>query len=290
MMKISCASVLFPELPDLGEIARRVADAGYDGVDWRVQTDYHVAPATLGERADEIRGVCDEHGLRIATLRTYAAPSDLAVLETARDAAIAMGCEHVRIGGWGYDGQEDFRSIFARATRELEGVADLFRGSGVRALIEVHFGTIHASAGGTLHLLEHVEPEAVGVIADPSNMVVEGGEEWAMAFDMLWPYLCVVDVRNSRWVNDGDQGAWRWEWAPLDEGRAPWPAILGLLIERGFDGWLTNENIFQVPTSSTGYIGERHDSLGGYVGERSIEERLADIGYLRSLAEREPAR
>jgi sugar phosphate isomerase/epimerase len=281
-MRISCASVLFPELDDLGNIAARVGAAGYDGIDWRVQTDYHVPPAQLAERAQDIREICAGEGLEIPTLRTYADPTDVGFLEVAREAALEMGCASVRIGGFGYDGSVDFADVYASAVTQLRGVEQVFGGSGVRALIEVHFGTIHASAAGTRALLEHVDPSAVGVIADPSNMVVEGREDWRMAFDMLAPYLQVVDVRNSRWA-PAPGGGWDWEWAPLAEGMAPWPELVALLAGRGFDGWLTNENIFQVPTSSTGYIGERHDSLGGYEGERTIDERLADIEYLRSL-------
>lgn len=289
-MRVSCASVLLPELNDLGEIARRVAAAGYDAVDWRVQTDYHLPPAEMASLAPEVRGICEAEGLGIATLRTYADPADLELLETARDAATAMGCGAVRIGGFGYSGEQRYADVSERARHELSAVERLFEGSGVRALIEIHFGTIHASAGGALNLLQHFDPATIGAIADPSNMVVEGREEWMMALDMLWDYLNVVDVRNSRWVRDAHSGRWRWEWAPLDEGMVDWGHVLGLLAQRGFGGWLTNENIYHVPTSSTGYIGERHDSLGGYEGERSIDERLADIDFVRQFAHGEPAR
>ena len=288
-MRTSCASVLFPELDDRGEIVRRVAAAGYDAVDWRVQTDFHVPPTELASHAPSLRDACEAEGLQIATLRTYAEPGDLELLEVARDAASTMGCANVRVGGFTYSGEEPFRVVFDRALEELRAVERLFTASGVRALLEVHFGTIHASAGGTLNLLQHFDPATIGVIADPSNMVIEGGEDWTMAFDMLWPYLQVVDVRNSRWVLDDETGRWRWEWAPLDEGMADWGFLLRMLADRDFGGWLTNENIFQVPTSSTGYIGERHDSLGGYVGERSIDERLADIEYLRGITQSELA-
>lgn len=283
-MQFSCATVLFPELTDLAEIASRVRAAGYDAIDWRVQTDYHVAPETLAEDAAAIREVCEAEGLDLGTLRSYVAPGDVELFKVVAHGAAEMGCPRVRIGGFPYDGSECFVAIYERAFAQLDAIERAASEAGVRALIEVHFGTIHCSPSGTLALVRGRSPSALGVIVDPSNMVIEGREEWRMSFEMLWDYLAVVDVRNTSWVRSDENGrAWRWEWAPLDAGIADWPQIVRLLAELGFDGYLTNENILQVPTSSTGYIGERHDSLGGYEGHRSIEQRLADLDYLRSL-------
>ena len=70
-MKFSASTVLFPELSDRKEIVETRRQAGYEGIEWRVQTDYHIDPANLEKEAAEIRETCDDAGLKIVELATY---------------------------------------------------------------------------------------------------------------------------------------------------------------------------------------------------------------------------
>jgi sugar phosphate isomerase/epimerase len=281
-MKYSCSTLILPELKDRREILKRLKDFGYDGVDWRVQTDYHIVPGSVEKEARQLKAMCSDFGLDIAALSTYLSLNQLDLIKDAVNGAVMMDCKRIRLAGCNYDGSRSYQDVYNEAIDQLGDIERLFKGSKVKALLEVHFGTIHSSPSGVLNLVRHFDPATIGVIVDPSNMIIEGREDWKMGFELLSGYLSHVHVRNTSWYYSEGKG-WEWKWDALNKGMVDWAKVMKALKSLIYDVYLTNENILMVQTSSKGYIGERHDSLKGYEGTRSIEERLADIVYLRSL-------
>jgi sugar phosphate isomerase/epimerase len=282
-MKFSASSVLFPELSERREIVSRVAKAGFDGIEWRVQTDYHIPPEELERQAAEIRALCDDAGLKIVNLATYLKWDEHKLIESVLRGAEIMGCPRIRLAGFNYDGSEDYHVVYDRAVKQMEALVPLVKSAGIKGTIENHFGTIHASAHGVYNLLRHFDHSHIACILDGSNLIVEGWENWQMVIELLDRYLDHVHVRNAAWYYTEGKG-WSWKWVPLDKGIAHWPTILGILRKRGYGGFVSSENLLGVPTSSKGYIGEAHASLGGYDESRSIEERLSDLQFMKSAA------
>lgn len=282
-MKFSVSSVLFPEIKDRKEIVRRVAEAGYQGIEWRVQSDYHIDPDRIEGEAAELAAVCRDNGLEVVCLATYLNWDELDRIRSVARAARKLGCPRLRLAGFNYTGKEDYWTVHDRAVGQMKAAAPVLADEGVKGVIETHFGTIHASAHGAYNLVRHFDPGQIACILDGSNLIVEGWEDWKMVIELLGDYLDHVHVRNAAWQHNEERG-WHWTWAPLESGIADWPRILTILRERGYDGYVSVENILGVPTSSKGYIGEAHSSLGGYDQSRSIEQRLGDLAYLRESA------
>lgn len=65
-----------------------------------------------------------------------------------------MGCGRVHVGGFIFEGATPYRVQVEDSLLQLREVERMFSGSGVKARLEVHFGTIHASAAGTLALIQ----------------------------------------------------------------------------------------------------------------------------------------
>jgi sugar phosphate isomerase/epimerase len=288
VIKFSVSTVLFPELKDREEIVNKVADAGYDGIEWRVQTDYHIPPDDLEREASAIRKICDRRGLATVCLATYLRWDELKKIESVARGAKLLGCPRIRLAGFNYDGKEDYWAIYDRACKQIAAAAPILKKVGVKGLIETHFGTIHASAHGAYNVLRHFDPKVIGVILDGSNLIVEGWENWSMVVSVLKNYLDHVHVRNAAWQRDAAKG-WHWTWASLEDGMADWREIMRVLQAHKYDGYITNENILGVPTSSKGYIGEAHASLGGYDNSRTIEQRLGELSYVKSLLQKPAA-
>ena len=283
-MKFSASTVLFPELKDRRDLAKRVAKAGFEGIEWRVQTDYHIDPASLEKEAAEIRKICDDEGLKIVALATYLKWDEHEAIASVLRGAKIMGAPRIRLAGFNYNGSENYWTVYDRAVKQITDLMPVLdQAGGVKAAIETHFGTIHASAHGAYNVLRHFDPNKVSCILDGSNLIVEGWEDWKMVIEVLDKYLDHIHVRNAAWFNTAEKG-WHWKWAPLEEGIADWHKIFLILKERGYNGFATTENILGVPTSSKGYIGEAHASLGGYDDSRTIEERLGDIKFLKAAA------
>jgi sugar phosphate isomerase/epimerase len=116
----------------------------------------------------------------------------------------------------------------------------------VKALVEIHHETIVPSASAARRFLDGFDPDAVGVIYDPGNMVWEGHEQYRLGLETLGPYLAHVHAKNSAWRQSGRRAdgslAWQATWAPLDAGIVDQPQLVATLREVGYDGWISVED------------------------------------------------
>jgi sugar phosphate isomerase/epimerase len=140
-----------------------------------------------------------------------------------------------------YDGTRHYDDLLARAREGYEAAEEEARRNGVKALVEVHNGLICPSAAATRRLLDGLDPQWVGVIFDPGNMIREGRENWQMALEMLGPYLATVHVKNGGWFV-GEDGKWATQEMSLSEGMVDWAAVIAALKSVGYDGWLDIED------------------------------------------------
>lgn len=96
-----------------------------------------------------------------------------------------MNCPAVRVTSARHDGNTHYDQLLKETTDGLERVQRPSRETGVKALIEVHFGTIIPSASAAYRLVNQFDPQHVGVILDPANMILEGRENWEMGIEIL---------------------------------------------------------------------------------------------------------
>jgi len=276
-MKLGVYSIVLPDYRR-DDAAAKIAEVGYTGVEWTVGYEdrvfnsgeqWHVSLEHLEEDAPRALEVAQRHGLDIPSLGTSSDTGDLAKIERLMKAAVAMGAPMLRIGSAGYNGSthyEELREMVVENYRTIEAMA---ADHGVKALIEIHANTICPSASAAMRILEHFDPEHVGAILDPGNMVIEGMERWRMGIEILGPYLAHVHAKNMAWVQD-DGGAWKWENASLEGGLANFGEIVASLHEYGYDGYVCLE-----------------DFRGGYctapVGITTEEKLVEAYSYLSGL-------
>lgn len=260
-MKLSIFTVMLPDLtPE--EAASAMAEAGYDGVEWRVTTvppdRKNEPPSFWGNNyctlapteADAKRGkaIAQEAGLAIPNLGTYIQMGDLAGTEKAMRFAQIAGSPQIRVGVAG-NRRGDVQEGFTQTRAFLSEVEKLSGQYGIRALVETHHGTIIASASAAYRLVEGFDPERIGVIYDPGNMVHEGFEAYRMGLAVLGPYLAHVHLKNAAFDRPADGGVWQGRWAPLEDGVVDFPALFAALKESGYDGWLGLEDFSNVRPS-----------------------------------------
>ena len=147
-------------------------------------------------------------------------------------------------------------------------------------VIETHFSTIAPSASLAYRLVKHFPPATIGVNYDPANLIIEGRESWQMGLELLGPYLDYVHAKNIAWVREQDR--WRWVFASMTDGQVNWAEIVSALHTVGYDDYISFENFFEVPMTTTGFVGE--DLTQHATQFRDIDQRLdADLRYLKSL-------
>jgi sugar phosphate isomerase/epimerase len=253
-MKVGVFTVCLPDLtPE--EAAREIKAAGYDGVEWRVAripeefraeepSYWRNNLCTLEpteEEARRARSLCEGTGLEVAGLGTYIGVGDLDAVDEAMNFARIADAPHIRVG-FGSLEAASYARRFEEARRFLAGVEELAGRYGVKALVEIHHGTICPSASLAHRLVSNFKPERIGVIFDPGNMVLEGFEDYRIGTELLGPYLAHVHLKNAAFDRPEGGGTWRPRWAPLEDGVVDFKRLFEALWLAGYDGWLVIED------------------------------------------------
>lgn len=283
-MKFSIFTVGAPEYtPE--ELLVKLKEYGYDGVEWRVTEPSNAAEGekpsywdnnlctidvnTVEEKAEEIRKMCDEHGVEIAALGTYTRCNEYEKAESAVRAAAAMGCKKIRISPYMYDGSQDYNELFNKAVedyRVLEGYAKKY---GVKINLEMHMNTITTSASAAYRLVSNFDSRYIGVVYDVGNMVFEGYEQYKAGLEILGDYLDHVHIKSAAWheketLEDGTV-VWGVDAMPLNKGSVDFRKFLKALKKIGYDGYVSFED---------------------FSDEKTTDEKLKfNIEYIRSIVE-----
>ncbi|MHC4712517.1 MAG: sugar phosphate isomerase/epimerase family protein [Planctomycetota bacterium] len=261
-MKFSVFTVMLPEW-DPATTVRKLKKYGYDGVEWRVTNTRPDAKSeepsywgnnlctveldTILEKAAEIRDMTVEAGLETAALAGYHGIDDYESTEKMLEAAAIMGAPLIRAGVPLYDGTVKYDELLAKAREDYEKMSGAALKAGVKICVETHMNQIAPSASAARRLLDGLDPNAVGVIYDPGNMVTEGHERTEMGLDILGPYLAHVHAKNGAWVRKADAGPGEHPWSAghasaMDDGIVNWSAVLAALKDFGYDGYVSFED------------------------------------------------
>jgi len=282
-MKFSVFTVMLPDW-DLQTAVTNLAAYGYDGVEWRVTNTRkeikNDAPSywgnnyctveldTILEKAAEICKMTRRAGLKTAALAGYHRADNLEATKVMLEAAEIMKAPLIRVGTPHYDGKTHHDVLFKQSRKDYQKTAKLAEKAGVKVCLETHMGIITPSASSARRFLEGMNPDAVGVIYDPGNMVTEGYEETKMGLEILGPYLAHVHCKNGAWMKKADAKPGEHPWSsgfatPLDEGIVNWKKVLADLKAVGYRGYISFEDFSS--------------------GRTTDEKAKFNIEYIRSL-------
>lgn len=260
-MKYSVFTVMAPDLTPK-EIIPHLKEAGYDGVEWRFKETpaekkeekvsfwgnnlCTLSPDITDEEINEILQLTKEHGIENAALTPYLSALDLKETERALEVAQKLGASSMRVGVPRYNRTENYHDLFEKGKRYLKEVEQMCKEYGVKGLVETHQNTIAPSAGLAYRLVQDFNPDHIGVLFDPGNMVIEGYEAHRMGMELLGSYLAHVHVKNASWKvidkeEDGTQN-WKAGWDALAKGIVDWRQFFEDLHSVGYDGYVGFED------------------------------------------------
>ncbi|OPG12394.1 sugar phosphate isomerase/epimerase [Microbispora sp. GKU 823] len=251
-MRLGVCSACLPELTP-GEAIEAAVAAGYAGIEWRVSAEAgSPGPAhfltnnrcTLRPEEGDIRRareLCDRAGLAVIGLSGYVPAGDVQGVEQLMRLAAETGTPRIRL--WAPSMTDGgFHEALGRGVEFFDEVAALAGRFGVQALLEMHQRTICPSTALAKQVVGHLPPHLVGVVYDPGNAVVEGSEDPRMALQILGEHLAHVHIKNAAFERPEGGGPWRHRWTPMDDGVLDVPAILRLLHDAGYRGWVSVED------------------------------------------------
>jgi sugar phosphate isomerase/epimerase len=260
-MKLSVFTVATPDLtPEQLVVAAK--EAGLNGVEWRfakvsasVSNDKPsywgnnlctLNPELPEEEMLHYKRITEAQGLEIVSLTPYLNVDDLDATEHVFRNAALLGAKTIRVGVAKYDGTVPYPELFAKTSLYLKEAERMAKQYGVKGLVETHHVTIAPSAGLAYRLVSQCDPDHIGVLYDPGNMVHEGYEHFKMGMELLGPYLAHVHVKNGAWTKIGthEDGTAKWQsgWAPLSEGTVNFREVLDYLKSVRYEGYLGIED------------------------------------------------
>lgn len=245
----------------LEEIAPELQKLGYDGWELRVVDEppdpkgmefWHgnkstVPASSFLDNVDRLKKLGEQNKLETPNLGTYVrSDDDWADIEQAVKNAVTIGAPSLRINVPQYSSDQAFLPVWNKAREDYRRIEKLSADNGVRALIEIHMGTICPSASSARMFVEGLDSKHVGVIFDVGNMVYEGFENYRMGLELLGDYLALVHVKNATAypfkTREDNTIEWRFKFWPMHQGVADIRALITALLHVGYDGWISFED------------------------------------------------
>lgn len=239
-MKLSVFTVSVPDLTPAQLIAA-AKDAGLDGIEWRYTTVpqdvKHEAPSfwrnnfcTIDPNSElesfqALKKEVVRQGMITTALTPYLRAGDVEGTERAMLHAKTLGASMIRVGVHRYDRTRHYNELLEEQIRYLQEVQKLSKTYGVKGLVETHHQTITPSASLAYRAVASFDPDHIGVLYDPGNMVYEGYENYRMGMELLGHYLAHVHVKNGGWIRN-DNGEWQCLSMTFMEGAVDWKQVL----------------------------------------------------------------
>lgn len=284
-MKFSLYSVMAPDITPEA-IIDYLKETGYSAVEWRFKDTPEelrqeapsfwrnnlctISPAITDQKIEKLKSAANQNGINILSILPYLTAGDLESTERALQVAQKFGAATIRIGVPLYNRSQHFNDLFRNATAYLSEVEQMCKQYKVKGLIETHHGTIAPSASLAHRLVCSFNPENIGVLYDPGNMVHEGYEHHRMGLELLGDYLAHVHVKNARWQKEQQRedgtADWSVQWTSIEKGVVNWKQVLLDLQAVGYDGYIGMED-FSASMPTKGSIKHNIDMVKRFLVE-----------------------
>ena len=137
------------------------------------------------------------------------------------------------LGGAANPSRQNARGKLDQAIKLYNEVGRLGAAAGVSVNVHPHshHGSLLESAEEYQYLLDHLDPETVSFGPDTGH-IVRGGQELLACLRTYMPRITHLHLKDATKAR---------EWVALGDGICDFPAVMALLEESGYDGWLVAE-------------------------------------------------
>ncbi len=220
------------------DLAKGVAELGFDAVDLTVRKGGHVEPANVARDLPPLVAIIRKHGLEVTMVTTDVADADTPYTEDVLKAASALGIHHYRFGAFKWTANQPLEPQIEAFKPRLARLAALNQRYNMCAMYHTHSGVglVGASIWDLHEIMRDLDPKAIGINYDVGHATIEGGlGGWIASFRISGRHLRGIAVKDFLWAKDA-KGAWREKWCPIGDGMVHLDQFFGMVAATDFDG------------------------------------------------------
>ncbi|MCA9177128.1 MAG: sugar phosphate isomerase/epimerase, partial [Planctomycetales bacterium] len=227
-----CAFIKFVQALPYDELADRIAEMGFDGIEATVRAGGHVLPERVEEDLPKLVEALRRRQLDVTVMASEVNnpedPGERRVLETAAK----LGIKRYRMKYFRYSGKRPVLEELEEFRPQAKRLAAANRELGLQAVYQNHAGPRYV--GATLwdlqRLLRDISPAEIGVAFDIRHATAAGGDSWAVLWDVVRPHVQTIYVKDFHWHKAADAARQQMVNVPLGKGQVS-PAFFAELAK-----------------------------------------------------------
>lgn len=214
----------------IAELGHMIHWMGFDGIELPVRAGFVVNPENAAIELPKAMKTLAEQHVKVFSVAGIANEAMIAACGAAGVPTLRVMAP---IGSDGY--------IAAESTmrRDFDALIPMLERHRVRLGVQNHSGKYICNAGGLRALLAGYDPKIIAAVWDAAHNALQG-EEPELAIEIIWPHLCMVNLKNAVWrrkeAANSQIPEWSAYWTPGREGLASWPRVVNELKRRNYEG------------------------------------------------------
>jgi sugar phosphate isomerase/epimerase len=214
------------------ELADRVSELGFDGVEATIRDGGHIEPQQVPDELPKMVEALRKRDLEMTVMASSINDPDDPHTEPVLRTAAELGIRRYRMKYFNYDTGRAIERQLREWKSQLRDLAAMNAEFGIRALYQNHASSkmLGAALWDLAQVLDGIPTDRIAVAYDIRHATVEGGMSWPTTFRMIRPHVDTVYVKDFEW-GEGTQPTN----VPLGQGRVD-PKFFRMLAESGFAG------------------------------------------------------
>lgn len=198
-----CAFIKFVQQLPYPELAERIAEMGFDGIEATVRDGGHVLPERVEEDLPRLVEALRKHQLDITVMASSVSRVDQPHTEKVLRTAARLGVKRYRMQYYRYQANRSVTEQLARLRPVVKDLVQMNRELGLTALYQNHAGArfVGAPVWDLPELFHGYAAKDIGVAFDIRHATVEGGLAWPLHFSRVQSQLGAVYVKDFRWTD-----------------------------------------------------------------------------------------
>lgn len=214
------------------ELADRIADHGFQGIEAPIRNGGHIEPERVDEELPKMVEALKKRDLEITIMASSVNSLSQPLTEKTLRVASSLGIQRYRMQYFIYESDKPIQKQLNEWKPQLKDLAALNRELGIQALYQNHAGAKYfGSALWDLEwALRGIPKKEIGVAYDIRHATVEGGLNWPTTFRLLRPKIAALYMKDFVWNGANVENT------PLGAGRVDYPRLIEMVQSSEFSG------------------------------------------------------